>query len=873
VRSRGADRPDDDADQGDEQPGRGRRLFGRGRVEPVAPEEVPQEETGWLSDLWTAKEERAAIGPGSAAGEARTSKSGRVAPGPDGDRAEPSAAPAPRARPREDRAPAPSPFGRSGVVGRPVSPPPDPRATSGAPAGAQPSWQRGSGEHTGAWQTFLEPGARQGTEADSPTRGGRHNPAPPSTPENGPGHGRRQLDPGRLPGAADAVAPSSPVPVSGNAPEVPQRAAPVPHPRLQDPGTRPGRAGRHDDDPGRREDDPGRREDDPGRRSAGSGPPPRGVASTPGPGADRGTGRVTGAPAESTGSGRGGVPDPRPAGHARPEPPGGQQSSDDGGQLAQPTRRPDPPRGGPRPEAAPGGYRPAPPQQPARHDHQQPGHVDGGAARAAVRPSAGSSRPVSAMPGGDSTGFGSRNTIAPGRARPDAYPSAPVTGGGRHGLPDADEGSRAAAPPGAALQSPARRTGTGAVRPAAAARASAPVAPPVVPGRQGVRTPAVPGRAGAMAGSTSGVIPRPGETGGRASGTGRAPVARPAGIAPLAGQPVGRVDAPGHPPVPVSPAPGDPGTGPVRRSGRDPGAAPAGPGTGSRPARAAARVTGAAAASAVVPAPVDQPDGRSAAWAAAVVANPAAGAGGTSRAVAAVRPAAEPDAPANAAPQPGGLRSELRRQVRAQRRLRVITLLSLSVVVLGLLPLIFGIRAATRDPVFTSLNALTVPSWAAGGVQDQSSGSRWCFLDCRFRERTAQSLKPYRDTANAYFAALNAAGWQRWQVGECPEQPVADGSYTCWRRDEFTLDLWVGPPECAVDQVAAQDPAALPSAGVVPTTPAAKCVGSTVSIKVQNAITDLRGRTEPKPDPSLIGETPDPVLSNDPLLEPTPARS
>ncbi|MEU4220100.1 hypothetical protein, partial [Actinoplanes sp. NPDC026623] len=74
---RGADRPDDDA----EQAGKSRRLFGRGRPEPVEPVEVPREETGWLDDLRSAKEERSAIGPGAA--EARTSKSGRRAPGPD----------------------------------------------------------------------------------------------------------------------------------------------------------------------------------------------------------------------------------------------------------------------------------------------------------------------------------------------------------------------------------------------------------------------------------------------------------------------------------------------------------------------------------------------------------------------------------------------------------------------------------------------------------------------------------------------------------------------------------------------------------------------------------------------------------------------
>jgi integrin beta 3 len=121
---------------------------------------------------------------------------------------------------------------------------------------------------------------------------------------------------------------------------------------------------------------------------------------------------------------------------------------------------------------------------------------------------------------------------------------------------------------------------------------------------------------------------------------------------------------------------------------------------------------------------------------------------------------------------------------------------------------------------------------------------------------------------------LSEAGWQPWKVGQCPETPIGadQGTYSCWKRDEFTLDLWVRQPECAVDQIAANDPSAVqPSAPAPP--PPGKCVGSTVSIKVQNAVFDPRG----KPDgggPPLVGETPDPVLSDNPLLEnPTPKAS
>ena len=90
------------------------------------------------------------------------------------------------------------------------------------------------------------------------------------------------------------------------------------------------------------------------------------------------------------------------------------------------------------------------------------------------------------------------------------------------------------------------------------------------------------------------------------------------------------------------------------------------------------------------------------------------------------------------------------------------------------------------------------------------------------------------------------------------------------------MDLWVRPPGCAVDAVAARDPATLPSTGpdgLVPSADPSTCTGSTVSIKVQNAVTDARLKPQPAVDPSLIGETPDPVLTNDPLLDPTPTAS
>ncbi|WP_250009347.1 hypothetical protein [Actinoplanes sp. M2I2] len=218
--------------------------------------------------------------------------------------------------------------------------------------------------------------------------------------------------------------------------------------------------------------------------------------------------------------------------------------------------------------------------------------------------------------------------------------------------------------------------------------------------------------------------------------------------------------------------------------------------------------------------------------------------------------------------EPG--RGGLRQQLRSRRKL---VLLSLAVVVLVVLPAFFGLRAASSDPVFGSLDSLDVPTWATQKVDDQSSGSRWCFIDCTFRERTAESQRPIPETTAAYTSALTSAGWSPWKVADCPEEPLktGDGTYTCWKRDEFTLDLRVGRPKCEVDQIAANDPA-LAGSTAPPVTPPGQCVGSSVSIKVWHAIADTRGKPDPQKSP-LVGETPDAPIPDDPLLTPTPSAS
>ncbi|TCB95399.1 hypothetical protein E0H26_20360 [Micromonospora zingiberis] len=208
-----------------------------------------------------------------------------------------------------------------------------------------------------------------------------------------------------------------------------------------------------------------------------------------------------------------------------------------------------------------------------------------------------------------------------------------------------------------------------------------------------------------------------------------------------------------------------------------------------------------------------------------------------------------------------------RRQGAGNQRLRAIVLAVVSVLLLGAVPAFFGLRAEDRDPVFASLDELDVPAWAAVDPVDDVSGSRWCLLDCRLRERTVNSERPPEDTAQVYESALSQDGWQPWKPAYCPEQEEK-GSYTCWRRDELTLDLWVRPPTCVPPPVDGE-PAVVPS--LDPETAAEECTGSLVSVKVRNAIDDERTRPQPSTDPSLTGVDPYPTLGDDPLGDLTPS--
>src|SRR5690606_10053080 len=195
-------------------------------------------------------------------------------------------------------------------------------------------------------------------------------------------------------------------------------------------------------------------------------------------------------------------------------------------------------------------------------------------------------------------------------------------------------------------------------------------------------------------------------------------------------------------------------------------------------------------------------------------------------------------------------RSVVRRQMREQQRVRTMALVTIVLLVLGAPVLYFGILTATRDPVLNSLDRLPLPEQYAQSPEDRLiGGRRWCFIDCRFRERRLVSQAGTEETTDVYKTALRQVGWREWQVEGCPGVQV-DGDYSCWTRDEYTLDLWVHPPECAYDPLVLRpelDEEAAPSEET--------CRGSVVEIKMQNRVSDERGQPAMTPE----GELPAPL--------------
>ncbi|HKS99386.1 MAG TPA: hypothetical protein VJT31_07635, partial [Rugosimonospora sp.] len=175
-------------------------------------------------------------------------------------------------------------------------------------------------------------------------------------------------------------------------------------------------------------------------------------------------------------------------------------------------------------------------------------------------------------------------------------------------------------------------------------------------------------------------------------------------------------------------------------------------------------------------------------------------------------------------------------------------LAGLSVVLLGILPVLFLLRDSGHDPVYAALDALDVPGWAQLAHEDTPSGNRYCVQTCALHERVVQSGRNTAQTDAAFEGALRTAGWARVTDGRCPT--ARTGVYTCWQRDQYVLDLWARDADCNTSQLGGPNPGpsmVVPSNEVesVPSAPpavppsrtgpvTAACPLSQVTVKVGN---------------------------------------
>ncbi|GAA5201910.1 hypothetical protein GCM10023322_82740 [Rugosimonospora acidiphila] len=181
---------------------------------------------------------------------------------------------------------------------------------------------------------------------------------------------------------------------------------------------------------------------------------------------------------------------------------------------------------------------------------------------------------------------------------------------------------------------------------------------------------------------------------------------------------------------------------------------------------------------------------------------------------------------------------------RLSRSRQILVLAVAVVVLLGVLPVILFARGAGADPVVKNLDSLSLPAWASVQHVDASSGSRWCLKTCRLRERTWRSSKSANETDPVFEAALSKAGWVREQSSGCPKPGT--GSYTCWQRDQYALDLWTRNAACDLSGVAPSPGAPVPSPSptlpgdLIPTAtasgPPPTCPGALVTAKVVNQV-------------------------------------
>ena len=182
-------------------------------------------------------------------------------------------------------------------------------------------------------------------------------------------------------------------------------------------------------------------------------------------------------------------------------------------------------------------------------------------------------------------------------------------------------------------------------------------------------------------------------------------------------------------------------------------------------------------------------------------------------------------------------RAELRKHLRIQQQLKVGTLALVALLLLAAYPVYLFTKAVAEDPVFTALDRLDLPEWAAYEHADAASGSRWCIDQCRFRTRTWASERQPEETSDAYSAALTYDGWRIRTEGFCPQ--VAEGVMTLLE-ERRVRDGHVGAGArsvtCRRPGRASKVPLRRPRRQSKPGRATPVCPGALVTMEVRNAI-------------------------------------
>src|SRR5262249_31342820 len=105
-------------------------------------------------------------------------------------------------------------------------------------------------------------------------------------------------------------------------------------------------------------------------------------------------------------------------------------------------------------------------------------------------------------------------------------------------------------------------------------------------------------------------------------------------------------------------------------------------------------------------------------------------------------------------------RAELRKHLKVQQQLKGITLVLVVMLLLAAYPIYLFAQTFAADPVFSELDGLKLPSWAAYEHTDKADGSRWCIGSCRDRVRELYSERGTDETQTAYAQALVSDGWR-----------------------------------------------------------------------------------------------------------------